>query len=434
MPCPGLSVMSAAHRIGEPTEGTERRTVWYTRRVPHRRRASDPIFTTVDDRYQVITQLRHRVLVRGPAGCQWSEPAGIIREAQEMGRADELEAACRRLALTAGGRLPAEQRLFLNVDVRRPQLPLEAELVGLQPERVVIEVSEERDVFDDPLVLVALQHWKRQGYMIALDDYGAGRSNLTTLLAVQPNMIKMDRSIIAGVDVKPHHRLAVQAVARLAADLGIDVVAEGIETTEQLATLREIGVRLGQGFLLGAPARDPVAAASPILTRPTTATVATGGAVLSTGPAADVHVAAFHEALFDDVPLGAYYVDLRRTILRWNSAAEAITGLSAQDVLGRRCMSSTLDHTAQDGAPLCSGACPLVRAMADGRRRHATILLRHREGHRLAVSVDAIPVRRGGKVVGAVELFRQVEQGQPRIEVGGTMPASSADALPSPGV
>ena len=359
----------------------------------------------------------HEALVRGPAGGPWAEPAAIFRQAQEMGRVDELEGACRRLALTAGGRLPAEQRLFLNVDVGRPQIPLNVGLVGMPPDRVVIEVSEERDVFDDPTVLEALQNWKRQGYMIALDDYGAGRSNLTTLLAVQPNIIKIDRSIISGVDVNSRHRVAVESVVRLAADLGIDVVAEGIETTVQLATLREIGVRLGQGFLLGAPARPPVVpAASPVQTSsrptPTTATVATGRAA-PTRPenATAAHVpVAFHEAFFQDVPLGAYYVDLRRTILRWNSAAEAITGLSAQDVLGRRCMSSTLDHTDQDGAPLCSGACPLVRAMADGRRRRATILLRHRAGHVVAVNVDAIPVRHDGKVVGAVELFRPVEQ------------------------
>ena len=348
----------------------------------------------------------HEALVRGPAGCRWSEPGGIIREAQELGRADELEAACRRLGLTAGGRLPAGQRLFLNVDVRHLHLSLDAGQAGLEAGRLVVEVSEERDVVDDPRVLEALQHWKGEGHMIALDDYGAGRSNLTTLLAVQPHIIKIDRSIIAGVDSNSRHRIAVESVVRLAADLGIDVVAEGIETEEQLATLREIGVPLGQGFLLGAPARHPVASANPILTGATTATVATGGEP----PAADALVEAFHEALFEDVPWGAYYVDLRRTILRWNPAAEAITGLSAREVLGRRCMSSPLHHTDQDGAPLCWGACPLVRAMADGRRRHSTILLRHREGHGVAVSVDAIPVRRDGKVVGAVELFRPVER------------------------
>ena len=355
----------------------------------------------------------HEALVRGPAGSPWSEPAGIIRDADQRGMARELELTCRRLALAAGARLSERQRLFLNVDVRHPHLPLDAGGAGLEPGQVVVEVSEERDVVDDPRVLETLQHWKRQGYMIALDDYGAGRSNLSTLLAVQPDVIKIDRSIIAGVDVNARHRIAVESVVRLAADLGIDVVAEGIETTQQLATLREIGVRLGQGFLLGAPARHPVASASPSLTSPTTAIVAKGGATpaaLNTGTATDARVAAFHEALFDDVPVGAYYVDLRRTILRWNSAAEAITGLPAEDVLGRRCMASTLAHTGQDGAPLCSGACPLVHAMADGRRRQATILLRHRDGHRVTVSVDAIPVRRGGKVVGAVELFRPVEQ------------------------
>ncbi len=354
----------------------------------------------------------HEALVRGAAGSRWAEPAGIMHEADDLGRAEELEATCRLLALTTGRRLPAGQRLFLNVDIRHLDLPLDAGLAGLGAEQVVVEVSEERDVVGDPVVLETLQRWKRQGYMLALDDYGAGRSNLTTLLAVQPNIIKIDRSITAGVDVHSRHRTAVESVVRLAADLGIEVVAEGIETTAQLATLREMGVRLGQGFLLGAPAPHPVTASSVQISPPRAATQANDAAAArypATGTLADGPVAPYHDVFFDEAPVGAYYVDLRRTILRWNSAAEAITGLSAQEVVGRRCMSGVLHHKDQDGAALCSGACPLVHAMADGRRRQAIIVLRHRQGHPVTVAVDAIPVRRGDKVVGAVELFRPVE-------------------------
>ena len=103
----------------------------------------------------------HEALVRGPAGSPWAEPAGIIREADQRGIARELEVTCRHLALTAGARLSERQRLFLNVDVRHPHLPLDAGGAGLEPGQVVVEVSEERDVVDDPRVLEALQHWKR---------------------------------------------------------------------------------------------------------------------------------------------------------------------------------------------------------------------------------------------------------------------------------
>ena len=344
----------------------------------------------------------HEALLRGPSGGPWATPAAIFQAGEETGCAGELEVLCRRLALHAGGRLRAEERIFVNLDVRRHDLPFEAEAAGLPADRVVIEISEERDVVDHPLVLAAVQRWRQEGFGIALDDYGAGRSNLSTLLAVQPDVIKMDRAITAGVARDPRHRLAVEALVRLAEDLRIVVVGEGIETQEQLHILRDLGVQLGQGFLLGHPARDPlgtriVRLASPSRPHPRAAR----------SPAHATAVGGFDEAFFESAPLGAYYVDKRRTILRWNAAAEAITGHPAADVVGRRCMSRILDHTAMDGTPLCWGSCPLVHAMAAGKPLRDTVLLRRSDGERVAVTVHAVPVHgEDGKIMGAVEYFQ----------------------------
>lgn len=344
----------------------------------------------------------HEALLRGPAGSPWAMPAAILRNGAETGWGQELETICRRLALDAGGRLPVEQRLFVNVDAHHPDLLFDSQTVGLATERVVIEVSEERDVVDHPAVLAALHHWRQQGYRIALDDYGAGRSNLSTLLAVQPDIIKMDRAITARVCVDPRHRVVVQALVRLAEELRIDLVAEGIETPSQLDTLRELGVQLGQGYLFGRPDRHPAASGAVRLA----AANRTPFSVRSRQAQTTTPLTSFDAAFFDSVSVAAYYVDKRRTILRWNAAAEAISGWTAKEVVGRRCMAGILDHRGLDGTPLCWGACPLVHVMAEGKLRRETVLMRHREGQRIAVTVEAVPVvGPGGGVVGAVELF-----------------------------
>ena len=113
-----------------------------------------------------------------------------------------------------------------------------------------------------------------------------------------------------------------------------------------------------------------------------------------------------HKAVVDGLFDGVYYVDLYRTIRYWNPAAERLTGYGSDRAVGTRCSDNLLMHVDADGNSLCQTACPLAHTMADGRVREARVFLHHRDGHRLPVTVRALPMRdRDGKMIGAVEVF-----------------------------
>jgi diguanylate cyclase (GGDEF)-like protein/PAS domain S-box-containing protein len=123
-----------------------------------------------------------------------------------------------------------------------------------------------------------------------------------------------------------------------------------------------------------------------------------GGGSMLDGALAQSLLAAMSEAV--------YVVDTDRTITFWNEAAEAVTGYSAAEVVGRRCRDGLLNHVDDQGTALCGNGCPLVATMADGAPRQASVYLHHRDGHRLPVTVRAAALRdENGLISGAVEVF-----------------------------
>jgi diguanylate cyclase (GGDEF)-like protein/PAS domain S-box-containing protein len=123
-----------------------------------------------------------------------------------------------------------------------------------------------------------------------------------------------------------------------------------------------------------------------------------GGGSMLDGALAQSLLAAMSEAV--------YVVDTDRTITFWNEAAEAVTGYSAAEVVGRRCRDGLLNHVDDQGTALCRDGCPLVATMADGQPRQAAVYLHHRAGHRLPVEVRAAALRDvDGQISGAVEVF-----------------------------
>ncbi len=113
-----------------------------------------------------------------------------------------------------------------------------------------------------------------------------------------------------------------------------------------------------------------------------------------------------YENVFESLYDGVYFVDRDRTITYWNKAAERITGFSAEEVIGSRCMDNILIHIDGEGRSLCRGLCPLAAAMKDGQARQAEVYLHHKNGHRVPVSVRVAPLRdNDGNLLGGVELF-----------------------------
>jgi len=120
----------------------------------------------------------------------------------------------------------------------------------------------------------------------------------------------------------------------------------------------------------------------------------------------------FYKELLDNTYEGIYFVDNDRVITYWNKAAKMITGYSSKEVLGKHCYDNILDHIDTEGCNLCMGGCPLHKTILDGTTRTVEVYLHHMLGHRVPVSVKAVPITEDGKIIGAAELFVDSTQQQ----------------------
>ena len=104
---------------------------------------------------------------------------------------------------------------------------------------------------------------------------------------------------------------------------------------------------------------------------------------------------------------GIYFVDTERRILFWNRAAEKITGYRAEEMIGKTCQTSMLNHIDEEGRPLCVVGCPLFATLADGKQRQDRVFVRHKEGHRIPIHVNIFPMKKDDEIIGAIEVFTQ---------------------------
>lgn len=207
-------------------------------------------------------------LLRGPRGTEVERPDRFYRAAEEAGVLYVLERLARGAALRAKQRLlPPGMKLFLNVDARVPIIdracPL-SELLhsGMKASEIVLEVTERTVLNRSPDFLEALEIFRQSGGLVALDDLGAGDSGLRALLAVKPDYIKLDMELVRGIDRNPWQRALAAGLVHFARQCGVLVVAEGVESREELEALRQVGVDLAQGYLIAPPAARPPAVAA----------------------------------------------------------------------------------------------------------------------------------------------------------------------------
>lgn len=177
-------------------------------------------------------------------------------DAASVGRGLELEFLAMETALLAATQLPRDLYVSINLS---PRACLDHRLndilqrSGILPARIVLELTERFAVADyKPLVRV-LECLRESGVRIAVDDAGAGFASMRHILQLKPDLIKLDRSIISGIDAHPGRRAFGGAMVSFAAELGAILVAEGIETETELSTVTELGMNAGQGYLLGRP-------------------------------------------------------------------------------------------------------------------------------------------------------------------------------------
>ncbi|MCL6597078.1 MAG: EAL domain-containing protein [Firmicutes bacterium] len=127
----------------------------------------------------------------------------------------------------------------------------------------VIEVSERFPLRDLPLLATHVALWRNEGFCVAIDDFSAGYAGLATLAAIRPDVVKLDRSLVSGVMRDRWQRELVSAMVAAVEPLGVTVIAEGIGHAEDLPALVAMGVRFGQGFVLGRPQARPASAPFP---------------------------------------------------------------------------------------------------------------------------------------------------------------------------
>ncbi len=226
--------------------------------------------------FQPIFDLRnghprgYEALIRPAPGSGFSDPGELFTAAEAVGRTVELDLACLQTSVAAFAALDLPGSLTLNLSPRT----LEADefsvktLVGLlarhgvDPRRVVLELTEREVVEDLERLIRAITSCRAAGMRIAADDVGAGNAGLRLLAQVKFDIVKIDLSLVQGGAIRATSHEVVRTLKDLADRWGALVVAEGVETPEQLDFVRSLDIPAGQGYLLGrpveVPTRDPI--------------------------------------------------------------------------------------------------------------------------------------------------------------------------------
>jgi EAL domain-containing protein (putative c-di-GMP-specific phosphodiesterase class I) len=169
------------------------------------------------------------------------------------------------MALNSLPPLARDQMLFLNVE---PDSTLDPELSqgafldqlhrsGLEPEQVVLEITEHRATKDFDTLRDTLALLRSRGLRLAMDDVGSGYSGWQAIVEMRPEFLKADMSLVRGLDQQPVKRELISSIRRFTESTGSVLVAEGVETHAELRSLAGQGVRCAQGYLLAKPASPP---------------------------------------------------------------------------------------------------------------------------------------------------------------------------------
>ena len=203
--------------------------------------------------------LGYEALVRGPYKSEFHSPDRLFQLAKETGLVFELDCLCRRTALRGARGLEAGRKLFLNClpsaihdpAFRGEVLQKTLQDLRLRPEDMVFEISERESIDNFPIFREISDHYKELGFQIALDDTGVAYGSLEAVMELSPDFIKVDLSLVRGIDSDPPRQELLRALHAVAGKLGGQIIAEGIETTEELETIQGLGIPYGQGYLFG---------------------------------------------------------------------------------------------------------------------------------------------------------------------------------------
>ncbi|WP_228242134.1 EAL domain-containing protein [Porphyrobacter sp. GA68] len=216
--------------------------------------------------FQPIVDLTHgtiwgyEALVRGEAG----EPARAILDQVDAATIYAFDQACRIRAIELFAALsPPGSTAMLSINfkpnaVYEPAACIRATLEaakrsGFDRTRLMFEFTEDERMQDVAHVRRIVEAYRSFGFMTALDDFGAGYAGLSLLSDMTPDLIKLDMSLLRGIDASPARQAIVRSIVAMTRELGVACLAEGLETAAEVETIRTLGIALVQGFYFAAP-------------------------------------------------------------------------------------------------------------------------------------------------------------------------------------
>ncbi len=332
-------------------------------------------------------------LIRARLGDRVLSGGEIVGAARAHQAMFALDQRGRTAALSHGlPQLPDDATLFVNFTpsaIYDPDICLRttwaiARRLGFPLSRVCFEVVETETFPDIEFLRRILDRYRAEGAQVALDDLGAGHSSLSYLRLLRPDVVKLDRELVSGIDADPSRQRLLSALLDYAHELGIRVVAEGIETRDELAAVRELGADLGQGWFLGRPAATPQPVDPELVrdARDPRAVRARGDRELFAHSLRDRALAA--------ATSGVTIADATRPdhpIVYVNPAFERMTGYRASEVLGRNC------RLLQGGDTDPAAAREMGDALREDRETLVTVRNHRRDGTPFWNEVYLAPVR-----------------------------------------
>jgi EAL domain-containing protein (putative c-di-GMP-specific phosphodiesterase class I)/GGDEF domain-containing protein len=223
--------------------------------------------------FQPIVSLRdgaiysHEALIRGPLDTLFHTPDALLTAAADESLNFEFENCCVTVALERWGELRESGRLFVNISAEvlvqvlmhcgRDALIDLISGFGVLPRMLVLEITEYERVTDMDYLASVVCEIRSAGVSLALDDFGDGRSSLRLWSQIKPEFVKIDKYFTKDISQHADKLKTIQALQQIAVIFNTSLVAEGIETEEDLRVLRDLGIEYGQGYFLGRPALLP---------------------------------------------------------------------------------------------------------------------------------------------------------------------------------
>lgn len=204
-------------------------------------------------------------LIRGPWNSPLHSPLALFGIAGAHGLLLSLDQLARETVIRRFAELQLPGRLFINVTPSTLMDPAfrsgrtlhYLQEYGLQPQDVVIEITEHEPLDDITVLADAVRHYRDMGFQVAMDDLGGGSSTLRLWSELKPDFVKLDKHFIQGIDQDSNKRQFVASLNDLGSRLGCRIIAEGVETEQELEVLVNLDIPLLQGYLLGRPKGHP---------------------------------------------------------------------------------------------------------------------------------------------------------------------------------